>query len=74
VTSPCIDAGDPNADYSAEPAPNCNRINMGAYGGTAYASMSEWPTEGDVNRDGKIDIEDIIMLVENWLRSVGWFE
>jgi hypothetical protein len=74
VTSPCIDAGDPNVDYSAEPTPNCNRINMGAYGGTAYASMSEWPTEGDVNRDGKIDIEDIIMLVENWLRSAGWLE
>jgi hypothetical protein len=41
VTSPCIDAGDPQSDYSAEPKPNGDRINLGAYGGTAYASMSE---------------------------------
>ncbi len=41
VTSPCVDAGDPNADYSDEPTPNGGRINIGAYGGTAYASLSE---------------------------------
>lgn len=41
LTSPCVDAGDPNADYSNEPIPNGGRINMGAYGGTAYASLSE---------------------------------
>ncbi|MHC4533079.1 MAG: leucine-rich repeat domain-containing protein [Planctomycetota bacterium] len=48
VTSPCIDAGDPNADYSNEPTPNGDRINMGAYGGTAYASMSDSPLIGDL--------------------------
>ena len=41
VTSPCVDAGDPNADYSEERTPNGGRINVGAYGGTAYASLSE---------------------------------
>ena len=41
VTSPCINAGDPKADYSKEPKPNGGRINLGAYGGTAYASLSE---------------------------------
>ena len=41
VTSPCIDGGDPMADPSDEPMPNGGRINMGAYGGTAYASLSE---------------------------------
>jgi hypothetical protein len=41
VTSPCVDGGDPSADYSAERKPNGARANMGAYGGTAYASMSE---------------------------------
>ncbi len=41
VTSPCIDAGDLKSDYSGEPKPNGGRINLGAYGGTAYASMSE---------------------------------
>ncbi|MFC1793585.1 right-handed parallel beta-helix repeat-containing protein, partial [Planctomycetota bacterium] len=39
-TSPCIDAGDPNSDWTAEPLPNANRINMGAYGGTEQASKS----------------------------------
>ena len=41
VTSPCVDGGDPTVDPSGEPMPNGVRINMGAYGGTAYASMSE---------------------------------
>jgi len=40
VTSPCIDAGDPNSDWSGETWPNGGRINMGAYGGTREASMS----------------------------------
>jgi hypothetical protein len=40
VTSPCIDAGDPNSPVGDEPSPNGGRINMGAYGGTAEASMS----------------------------------
>ena len=39
VTSPCIDAGD-SSDYSMEPPPNGDRINMGAYGGTEEASKS----------------------------------
>ncbi len=40
VSSPCIDAGDPNADPANEPLPNGGRINMGAYGGTVQASLS----------------------------------
>jgi len=40
VTSPCIDAGDPAADYSREPLPNGLCINMGAYGNTPEASKS----------------------------------
>jgi len=38
ATSPCIDAGDPASDSSYEP--NGNRINLGAYGNTYYASKS----------------------------------
>ena len=45
VTSPCIDAGDPTMGPSAERAPNGERINMGAYGGTNQASMSPEATE-----------------------------
>ncbi len=40
ATSPCIDAGEPKAGYSKEPAPNGGRINMGAYGNTKEASRS----------------------------------
>ena len=40
VTSPCIDAGNPDSGWAGEPDPNGQRINMGAYGGTSQASMS----------------------------------
>ena len=40
VTSPCIDAGLPASPVGHEPAPNGDRINMGAYGGTIEASKS----------------------------------
>lgn len=41
--SPCIDKGDPSEYPRNERVPNGNRINMGAYGGTAYASKSSGP-------------------------------
>ncbi|UCG56975.1 MAG: right-handed parallel beta-helix repeat-containing protein, partial [Phycisphaerales bacterium] len=72
VTSPCIDAGDPAADYSSEPTPNGGRINLGAYGGTAYASMSEWPIEWDFNYDGIVNFRDLLLLIEKWLNHVDW--
>jgi predicted outer membrane repeat protein len=40
VTSPCIDSGDPNSPVGDELQPNGGIINIGAYGGTAEASMS----------------------------------
>jgi hypothetical protein len=39
-TSPCIDAGDPLYPLGLEPVPNGGIINMGAYGGTSQASLS----------------------------------
>jgi hypothetical protein len=38
--SPAIDAGDWASPYANEPAPNGGRINMGAYGNTASATVS----------------------------------
>ena len=38
--SPGIDAGDPSFSEGNEPMPHGQRINLGAYGGTAYASKS----------------------------------
>jgi hypothetical protein len=41
VSSPCIDAGYHYSDYSKEPKPNGNRINIGGYGNTIYESKSK---------------------------------
>ncbi|MBN1363061.1 MAG: right-handed parallel beta-helix repeat-containing protein [Sedimentisphaerales bacterium] len=40
VTSGCIDMGDPTEAPDEEPAPNGNRVNLGAYGATSEASLS----------------------------------
>jgi len=40
VTSPCIDAGEPNNPAAFEPFPNGGIVSMGACGGTAEASKS----------------------------------
>jgi L-ascorbate metabolism protein UlaG (beta-lactamase superfamily) len=69
VTSPCIDAGDPNSPVGQEPEPNGGRINMGAYGGTKEASKSlvpetivymQWLGHSSV----KIWAEDCIVYVD----------
>jgi len=72
VTSPCIDTGDPGDDVALEPMPHGSRINMGAYGGTAWASLSpasggSFPLEGDANGDGFIDMTDLFFLINTWL-------
>ncbi|MGB9131303.1 MAG: disaggregatase related repeat-containing protein [Methanosarcina sp.] len=41
LSSPCIDAGYPSSAYSYEPENNGDRINIGKYGNTIYASKSE---------------------------------
>lgn len=40
-TSPCIDAGDPLTSPESEPMPNGGIVNLGAYGQSAQASLSE---------------------------------
>jgi hypothetical protein len=47
VSSPCIDAGDPTVSPGRERMPRGGRINMGAYGGTPFASLSGWPSWTD---------------------------
>ena len=40
--SPCIDKGDPKSEYHREPAGyNGRRVNMGYYGNSPWASMSQ---------------------------------
>lgn len=74
VTSPCIDAGDPNSPIGLEPFPNGGRVNMGAYGGTAEASKSyfggpicEIIVAGDINGDCKVDGKDLAIMALHWL-------
>jgi hypothetical protein len=76
VTSPCIDAGDPNSPIGHEPFPNGGIINMGAYGGTAEASKSyfgepicETIVAGDINGDCKVDFVDFTLMAGHWLED-----
>ena len=69
-TSPCIDAGDPESDVSAERLPNGGRINIGAFGGTPEASLSQSPVDGDINQDGSVDFRDMAILAEEWLSEI----
>ena len=70
VTSPCVDAGDPDTDTLNEPRPHGNRINIGAYGGTMEASLSpsEQPcplsdkASNPYPADGAIDVEEHVSL------------
>lgn len=77
VSSPCIDAGDPASVFSQEESPNGSRINLGAYGGTSFASKSGGggtPSPcipGDANNDGVIDISDLFVIIDTWLQLYG---
>ncbi len=75
VTSPCIDAGDPNTAIGPEPFPNGGRANMGAYGGTVEASKSYFGDPicqtiiaGDINGDCRVDFADFSILAYHWLQ------
>ncbi|MFC1738672.1 LamG-like jellyroll fold domain-containing protein [Planctomycetota bacterium] len=72
VTSPGIDGGDPNVNPMNERMPNGGRINMGAYGNTAYASMSEWALLADFNFDGIVDFIDYAAFADSWLEKEEW--
>lgn len=69
VNSPCIDAGDPNSDWTAELWPHGKCINMGAYGGTPQASMSlsEAGNIADLNNSDLVDYTDLMQLLNKWL-------
>jgi hypothetical protein len=64
VTSPCVDAGDPNSDWTVELWPHGKRINIGAYGGTAEASMSPLPLGNiaDLNNDDIVNFQDFACI------------
>jgi len=76
LTSPCIDGGDPNTGPLNEPMPNGGRINMGAYGGTAQASLSmydETSLPGQAFNpnpaDGAVEVDTDVIL--RWSAGVN---
>ena len=71
VSSPCIDAGDPaDTGWVNELWPNGRRIDIGAYGGTAEASLSGHVigTAADLNFDDRVDIGDFAIFARGWMR------
>ena len=80
VTSPCIDAGDPNSPIGFEPFPNGGVYNMGAYGRSMEASKTYFGEPvcdvilaGDINGDCVVDFDDISIVVSQWALSGGDF-
>jgi len=68
VTSLCIDTGDPASDWTGEFWPHGKRINIGAYGGTAQASMSPSSVGclADLNCDEAVNLEDLAWFGIKW--------
>ena len=50
ASQPSTDRGDPADDVGSEPAPNGGRINLGAFGGTAEAELTDTSTAIDGDR------------------------
>ncbi|HPS56307.1 MAG TPA: hypothetical protein PLP05_11980, partial [Sedimentisphaerales bacterium] len=83
LTSICIDAGNPGSPLADElltipDDPNHDwgenvRIDLGAYGGTAQASMPpyNWTLLGDLNNDAKVNYKDLFYQMEDWLESAA---
>jgi hypothetical protein len=69
VTSPCIDAGSDSPDWKNELWPHGRRIDMGAYGGTAQASLSssDLGSPADLNGDNRVDFRDYSAFSAGWL-------
>ena len=83
VTSKSIDAGNPGSPLGDEPltisADPLNqwgqnlRTNMGAYGGTAHASIPpyEWAIRCDLTNDGHVEHRDLLYWVRSWLGNTS---
>ena len=81
VTSRCIDAGNPGSPLADEPLTlivdplnrwgQNLRIDMGAFGGTAEASIPpyDWAMLSDATNDGISDFSDLDILSSLWLNT-----
>jgi hypothetical protein len=81
VTSPCIDTGNPAMLLGEEPitldvdpdnlqSENI-RINMGAYGETAKASIAPlgWALLSDLDNSGSVEFGDLVVMAGVWLET-----
>lgn len=68
ATSRCIDAGDPDSDWSGELWPHGRRINLGVYGGTPQASMSllDLGNIADLDNNGAVNLADYSIFGTKW--------
>jgi len=72
VTSRCIDAGNPGSPLGNElDDANNVRINLGAYGGTAKASMPpyDWTLLSDMTNDGTVNLIDYAHFADMFILS-----
>jgi len=63
-TSECIDAGDPNSNWSGETWPNGKRTNIGAFAGTIQASMNG--NAADFDLSGTVNFLDFAEFADKW--------
>jgi hypothetical protein len=68
VTSPGIDAGHPDDNYSNELWPHGKRINVGAYGNTPQASLSvvSRGNPADADGDDRVNQQDFAAFAAQW--------
>jgi len=69
VTSPCIDAADPDSGWTGEIWPHGLRANMGIYGNTPQASLStcEAGNAADLDHNAVVDVRDLALFAGLWL-------
>ena len=70
ATSLCIDAADPNSDWTPELWPHGKHANMGAYGGIPQASisLSSLGNIANLNNDpdDEVDLFDLSLFADKW--------
>lgn len=71
MTSPCIDAGNPDSPVAHEPPANGGRINIGAYGGTAEASKSPSGLPGKYGGGSGEVTDPYLVFTAEQLNAIG---
>ena len=65
--SPCVDAGDPNGNYSGQS--DMDGQDRVAYDAVDMGADEVFPLPGDGNGDGVVDLEDFMEVAEDWMKG-----